>query len=63
MFFMYFFFNFMYVEFKETGMVFQDSRTKEILAHNHAMFFNQARVRELFQQQVVQPITEFVESQ
>jgi hypothetical protein len=53
----------LYVEFKETGTIFQDSRTKEILAHNHALFFDQTRVHELFQQQVVRPITEFVESQ
>lgn len=53
----------LHTEFTQTGAVFQDTRTQEILAHNHALFFDQTRVRELFLAQVVRPILEFVESQ
>jgi len=52
----------LYAEFTQTGTVFQDARTQEILAHNHALFFDQARVRGMFRDQVVNPIMEFVES-
>lgn len=50
-------------EFTHKGTVFQDSRTQEILAHNHALFFDQPRVHNLFQQQIVRPIMDFLESQ
>jgi hypothetical protein len=53
----------LYEEFTHTGTVFQDARTQEILQHNQTLFFDQARVRDMFQQQVVTPIMEFVESQ
>jgi hypothetical protein len=52
----------LYTEFTQTGTVFQDARTQEILAHNHALFFDRARVHGMFRDQVVQPIMEFVES-
>jgi len=52
----------LYAEFSQTGAVFQDTQTKQILKHNHELFFDQARVRDLFKQQVVSPILEFVES-
>lgn len=52
----------LYNEFIQTGQVFQDSTTKQILAHNHALFFDQTRVRNMFEQQVARPIMEFVES-
>jgi len=52
----------LYAEFRQTGTVFQDTATKQILAHNHALFFDQTRVCELFESQVVRPIMEFVES-
>lgn len=53
----------LYVEFKQTGTVFQDTRTQQILAHNHELFFDQTRVHDMFRDQVVAPIMEFVESQ
>lgn len=49
-------------EFIQTGQVFQDATTKQILAHNHALFFDRTRVRDMFEQQIVRPIQEFVES-
>jgi hypothetical protein len=52
----------LYTEFTQTGVVFQDDRTKQILAHNHALFFNQKHIQDLFRQQVVDPVREFVES-
>lgn len=52
----------LYREFCHSGSVFQDTVTKQILAHNHARFFDQALVFGLFQQQVAVPIQEFVES-
>jgi len=52
----------LYAEFAQTGTVFQDERTKQILAHNHARFFDHDRVRNMFQEQIVRPIREFVES-
>jgi hypothetical protein len=53
----------LHTEFKQKGTVFQDTRTKQILEHNHALFFDQARVCDLFRQQVADPIREFIESQ
>jgi hypothetical protein len=52
----------LHVEFTQTGAVFQDTRTQEILAHNHALFFDQARVHNMFREQIVRPIMEFLES-
>jgi len=52
----------LYTEFAQSGTVFQDARTQQILAHNHALFFDQHRVCDLFESQVVRPIMEFVES-
>jgi hypothetical protein len=52
----------LHTEFTHAGTVFQDSITKQILTHNHALFFDQARVRDLFLKQVARPIQEFVES-
>ena len=52
----------LYKEFKQTGAVFQDARTQEIVAHNHALFFDQTRIRDMFRDQVVFPIQEFLES-
>jgi hypothetical protein len=49
-------------EFQQTGTVLQDARTQKILAHNHALFFDQTRVHDMFCDQVVAPIMEFVES-
>lgn len=54
--------NDLYQEFTRTGTVFQDSTTQEILAHNHALFFDQARVRNMFETQIARPIMEFAES-
>lgn len=53
----------LHAEFTQTGAVFQDTRTQEILAHNHALFFDQVRVHNMFREQVVRPIMEFLESQ
>jgi hypothetical protein len=52
----------LYQEFVRTGTVFQDARTQEILAHNHARFFDQTCIRALFHTQVAQPIMEFAET-
>lgn len=52
----------LYTEFKQTGAVFQDIKTQEILAHNHARFFDHARVRNMFREQIVRPIMEFMQS-
>ena len=52
----------LYEEFAQTGTVFQDAKTQEILQHNQALFFDQDRGRDLFRQQVVEPIMEFIES-
>jgi hypothetical protein len=54
--------NDLYQEFTRTGTVFQDSTTQQILAHNHALFFDQARVRNMFETQIARPIMEFAES-
>jgi hypothetical protein len=53
----------LHAEFTQTGAVFQDSRTQEIMAHNHALFFDQARVHNMFREQIMRPIMEFLESQ
>ena len=49
-------------EFIQTGTVFQDPRTHEILAHNHARFFDQTEIESRFETQVVNPIREWAES-
>jgi len=51
--------NDLYTEFKNTKTIFQDARTKEILEHNHALFFNQEKVKLLFTEQMLNPILEF----
>ena len=52
----------LYREYRSTGSVFQDTHSQALLAHNQAMFFDRARIGQLFRQQIVQPIMEFVES-
>ena len=52
----------LYQEFKRTGTVFQDARTKQILEHNYNLFFDSSKIRELFRDQIAQPIMEFIES-
>jgi len=52
----------LYQEFTHTGTVFQDSTTQQILAHNHARFFDQTLTHKLFKTQVVEPMLEYVES-
>ena len=52
----------LYREYRSTGSLFQDIHSQALLAHNQAMFFDRARIGQLFQQQIVQPIMEFVES-
>jgi hypothetical protein len=49
----------LHTEFKKNKAIFQDSRTKEILQHNHALFFNQEKVKSLFTEQLLNPILEF----
>jgi len=52
----------LYQEFKRTGTVFQDARTKQILEHNYNLFFDSNKIRELFRDQIAHPIMEFIES-
>lgn len=52
----------LYQEFTRTGTVFQDTRTQEILAHNHARFFDANEIQSRFQTQVAEPILEFLQS-
>lgn len=52
----------LYQEFKRTGTVFQDARTKQILEHNYNLFFDSSKIRELFRDQIAYPIQEFMES-
>jgi len=49
-------------EFKHTGTVFQDAKTKQILEHNYNLFFDSNKIRELFRDQIAHPIMEFIES-
>jgi hypothetical protein len=49
-------------EFERTGTVLQDPRTQQILAHNHARFFDQSGIRDIFYKQVALPIMEFAET-
>jgi hypothetical protein len=49
-------------EFKSTGTLFQDPRSQQILQHNQQLFFDQARVDQLFQDQIAQPIMEWAET-
>jgi hypothetical protein len=53
----------LYQEFKRTGTVFQDAKTKQILEHNYNLFFDPDKVQELFRDQIAHPIMEFIESQ
>jgi hypothetical protein len=52
----------LYQEFKRTGTVFQDAKTKQILEHNYNLFFDSNKIRELFRDQIAHPIMEFIES-
>ena len=52
----------LYQEFKQSGGVFQDSQTKQKLEHNYNLFFNQHKIDQLFSEQIVRPIIEFLES-
>jgi len=49
-------------EFMTTGQLFQDTKTADILEHNQQWFFNADKIDQLFQQQIVNPILEHVES-
>lgn len=52
----------LYSEFLTHGSVFQSSSAKAIAQHNHDLFWNRQRVMQLFEKNIVQPITEFIES-
>jgi hypothetical protein len=52
----------LYSECTSTGQVFQDAKTQAILSHSQNLFFNRERIEKLFEQQIVDPIMEFLES-
>lgn len=49
----------LYREFKQHKMICQDPKTKEILQHNHNLFFDMEKVSALFTQQLLNPVLEF----
>lgn len=48
-------------DFEKYGSVLQNKQVKDIVKHNYNLFWNQQRVEQLFEQQIVNVITEFVE--
>lgn len=52
----------LYIEYKLNNSVFQDAHTKQILEHNHTLFFDQVKVNNMFTTQVLNPVLEFAHS-
>lgn len=52
----------LYRDYQQHGSVFQTPQVKEILQHNYQRFWNKSIVDQLFKQQIVDVITEYVES-
>jgi hypothetical protein len=52
----------LYSEYKACGNVLQSQSVQAIAKHNYDVFWNRQRVMQLFEKNIVEPITNFVES-